>query len=93
MNVSSIYEIHIHPLHLFLICSSDARLPLEVTEISVDETNTEGENGKKETNDLYEQVAQSMQDRMNLVRQIMLEREACIRLRTQLRIKQESEAK
>lgn len=68
-------------------------MPLEVTEILTDEANTDSEKYKKETTDLYEQVAQSMQDRMNLVQQIMLEREACIRLRTQLQIKQETDSK
>lgn len=73
--------------------TSDARVPSDVTEIPADEANTDNEAFKKEVNDLSDQIAQSMQERMNLVRQIMLEREACIRLRTQLKIKQETETK
>lgn len=77
----------------FVFLCSDVKTPVENLETSIDEADAEPEEKKKEREDLCKQNAQLMQDRLNLVRRIMLEHEKCINLRVQLGLHQVAESK
>lgn len=59
-------------------------MPLENPEIVAEESDSSASKVKKERLELCEQNAQLLQDRLNLVKQLILEQEACVSLRVQL---------
>lgn len=63
---------------------SDGNELVEIAETNIDKVDGEWEDWTSEKLDLYKKYEKLMADRLNLVRQIMIERESCVSLKVQV---------